>query len=90
MRAAAAAEAVLAEEAVLMAEALSDATLVTTIATADADNIRQHTTISIEATGKAVSGVGNNREVVVAVVTMATTAVAVAAATQRWQWQQKQ
>jgi len=73
-----------------MAEALSDAALVTTIATADADNIRQQTTISIEARGKAVSGIGNDRDVVVAVVIMATTAVAVAAATQRWQQERKQ
>ena len=88
VRAAAAAEAVLAEEAVLMVEALADAALATTIATADADNIRQQTTINLEARGKAVSGIGNDRGVVVAVVTMATTAVV--AATQQWQRQQKQ
>ena len=75
-------EAVLAVEAVLMAEVL--------VATEDADNIRQQTTISIEARGKAVSGIGNDRDVVVAVVIMATTAVAVAAATQRWQQERKQ
>jgi hypothetical protein len=69
-------ETVLAEEAVLMAEALADVALVTTITTADADNIRQQTTINIEAGGKAVSGVGNNRDIVVAVVTTATTLVA--------------
>ena len=46
MRAAAAAEAVLAEEAALMAEALADVPLATTIAMADADNIRQQTTIN--------------------------------------------
>ena len=45
-RAAAAAEAVMAEEAALMVEALADVTLETTIATADADNIRQQTTIN--------------------------------------------
>jgi hypothetical protein len=69
-------ETVLAEEAVLMAEALADVALVTTITTADADNIRQQTTINIEAGGKAVSGVGNDRDIVVAVVTTATTLVA--------------
>ena len=88
VRAAAAAERVLAEEAVLMAEALADVALATTIATADADNIRQQTTINLEARGKAVSGIGNDRGVVVAVVTMATTAVV--AATQQWRRQQKQ
>ena len=87
MRAAAAAEAVLAEEAALMAEALADVPLATTIAMADADNIRQQTTINIEARCKAMSGGGNNRGVVVAVVT--TAVVAVAAATQQWQLQQK-
>jgi hypothetical protein len=46
VRVAAAAEAVLAEDAVLMAEALADVTLGTTIATADADNSRQQTTIN--------------------------------------------
>ena len=76
MRAATAVETVLAEEAVLMAEALADVALVTTITTADADNIRQQTTINIEAGGKAVSGVGNDRDIVVAVVTTATTLVA--------------
>ena len=45
MRAAAAAEAVMAEETALMVEALADVTLETTIATADADNIRQQITI---------------------------------------------
>jgi hypothetical protein len=35
---------VLAEEAVLMVEALADTALATTIATADADNIRQQQT----------------------------------------------
>ena len=64
MRAAAAAEAVLAEEAVLMAEALVDAASPIAIATADADNIRKQTTIKIEARGKAVSGIGNDRDVV--------------------------
>ena len=34
------------EEAVLMVEALADVALETTIATADADNIRQKTTIN--------------------------------------------
>ena len=88
MRAAAAAEAILAEEAVFIVEALADAALAMTIATADADNIRQQTTINIEAMGKAVSGVGNDRDVVVAVVTTALTAVV--AATQRWQRLRKQ
>jgi hypothetical protein len=41
VRAAVAAEAVMAEEAALMVEALVDVTLETKIATADADNIRQ-------------------------------------------------
>ena len=46
MRAATAAEAVMAEEAVLMVEVLADVTLAMTIAMADADNIRQQITIS--------------------------------------------
>jgi hypothetical protein len=46
VRAAAAAEAIMVEEAVLMVEALADVALETTIATADADNIRQKTTIN--------------------------------------------
>ena len=41
VRAAIAAEAKMAEEAVLMVEALADVALETTIATADADNIRK-------------------------------------------------
>jgi hypothetical protein len=40
------AETILAEEAVLMAEALADVTLATTIASADADNSRQQTSIN--------------------------------------------
>ena len=67
-------EAVLAEKAVLMTEALADVVLATTIATAYADNIRQQTTINIEARGKVVSGGGNDRGVVVSVVTTATMA----------------
>ena len=46
MRAAKEAETVLAEEAALMADALADVTLATTIATVDADNSRQETTIN--------------------------------------------
>jgi hypothetical protein len=46
VRATAAAEAVMAEEAALMVEVLADVALVMTIATADADNIRQQTTIN--------------------------------------------
>ena len=46
MRAAAAAEAVTAEEAALMVEVLADVILETTLATADADNIRQQTAIN--------------------------------------------
>ena len=46
MRVAEEAETVLAEEAVMMAEALADVALATTIATADADNSRQQTTIN--------------------------------------------
>ena len=46
VRAAAAAEAVMAEEAALMVEALADVVLERTIATADADNTRQQTTIN--------------------------------------------
>jgi hypothetical protein len=46
VRAAEEAETVLAEEAALMAEALADVALATAIATADADNIRQQTTIN--------------------------------------------
>ena len=85
VRAATAAEAVLAEEAMFMVEVLVDVALATTIAKEDADNIRQQTTINVEARGKAVSGGGNDRSGVVAVVTKAT--MVVAAATQRC-WQQ--
>jgi hypothetical protein len=46
VRAAKEAETVLAEEAALMAEALADVALVTTIATADADKSRQRITIN--------------------------------------------
>ena len=46
VRAAEEAEMVLAEEAVLVAEALTNVALATTIATADADNSRQQTTIN--------------------------------------------
>jgi len=46
VRAATAAEAVMAEEAALMVEALADVALETTIAKADADNIRQQRTIN--------------------------------------------
>jgi len=46
VRAAAAVEAAMAEEAALMVEALADVALEMTIATADADNIRQQTTIN--------------------------------------------
>jgi hypothetical protein len=46
VRAAKEAETVLAEEAALMAEALADVALATTIATADADNSTQQTTIN--------------------------------------------
>jgi hypothetical protein len=46
VRAAAAAEAVMAEEAALMVKAMADVVLEMTIATADADNIRQQTTIN--------------------------------------------
>ncbi len=53
-----------AAEAVLAAEALADVALATTIAMADADNIRQQTTINIEARCKAMSGIGNDRGVV--------------------------
>ena len=87
VRASAAAEVVLAEEAVLMAEALADVALATTIAMAYVYNIRQQTTINIEARGKAMSGGGNDRGVVVTVVTKAM--MAVAAVTQRWCQQQK-
>jgi hypothetical protein len=45
-RATAAVEMVMAEEAALMVEAMADVALETTIATADADNIRQQTTIN--------------------------------------------
>ena len=87
VRASAAVEAVLAEKAVLMTEALADVVLATTIATAYADNIRQQTTINIEARGKVVFGGGNDRGVVMAVLTTVTTAVA--AATQQWRRQPK-
>jgi hypothetical protein len=80
VRAAKEAETVLAEEAVLMVEALAYVALVTTIVTADAtaDNKQQSTTGS---RGKALSGGGNGRGVVVVV----ETAVAAAAATQQRQ-----
>ena len=64
----------------MMAEVLADVALATRIAMEDADNIRQQTTIIIEATGKAVSGGGKDRGVVVAVVR--TTMTAVVATTQ--------
>ncbi len=57
----------MAEQAALMAEALADVTLATTIATADADNSRQQTTIN-NRLGQAVSGGGSNRGGVVAIV----------------------
>jgi hypothetical protein len=47
VRAAEEADTVLEEKAALMAEALVDVALATTIATADADNSRQQTTINI-------------------------------------------
>jgi hypothetical protein len=46
VRAAEEADTVLEEEAALMAEALADVALAMTIATADADNSRQQTTIN--------------------------------------------
>jgi hypothetical protein len=46
VRAAKEAETVLAEEAAMMAEALADVALATTIAMADADNSRQQATIN--------------------------------------------
>ena len=46
VRAATAAKAVMAEEAALMVEVLADVPLETTIATADADNMRQQITIN--------------------------------------------
>jgi hypothetical protein len=46
VRAAEEADTVLEEEAALMTEALADVALATTIATADADNSRQQTTIN--------------------------------------------
>jgi hypothetical protein len=58
----------------LMVEALADLALAMTVAMAYADNIRQQTTINIEARGKVVSGGGNDRGVVVSVVTTATMA----------------
>jgi uridylate kinase len=85
VRASAAVEAVLAEKAVLMTEALADVVLATTIATAYADNIRQQTTINIEARGKVVVGGGNDRGVVMAVLTTVTTAVAAATQQRRRQ-----
>jgi len=47
VRAAKEAEMVLAEEAAMMAEALADVALATTIATADADNNRHGSTIAV-------------------------------------------
>ena len=67
MRAAEEADTVLEEEAALMAEALADVALATTIATADADNSRQQTTIN-NRLGQAVSGGGSDRGGVVAIV----------------------
>ncbi len=57
----------MAEQAALMAEALADVALATTIATADADNSRQQTTIN-NRLGQAVSGCGSDRGGVVAIV----------------------
>ena len=88
MRASTAAEGVLSEEAVLMAEVLADIALaIMTIAMSYADNIRQQTTINIEARGKAVSGGCNDIGVIMVVVTAAMMAVVVA--TQRWRQQPK-
>jgi hypothetical protein len=67
VRAAEEADTVLEEEAALMAEALADVALATTIATADADNSRQQTTIN-NRLGQAVSGGGSDRGGVVAIV----------------------
>ncbi len=50
----------MAEQAALIAEALADVALATTIATADADNSRQQTTIN-NRLGQAVSGGGSVR-----------------------------
>ena len=55
------------EQAALMAEALADVALATTIATADADNSRQQTTIN-NRLRQAVSGGGSDRGGVVAIV----------------------
>ena len=79
MRAAKEADTVLEEEAVLMAEALEDVALATTIATADADNSRQQTTIN-NRLGQAMSGGVSNRGGVVAIVAASEAAAAPAVA----------
>ena len=73
----------MAEEAALMVEALADVTLETTIATADADNIRQQTTINNRLGAKPGSDNGNDGGG-----GGGDTAMAVATATQQ-QWQQQ-
>jgi hypothetical protein len=57
----------MAEQAALMAEALVDVALATTIAMADADNSRQQTTIN-NRLGQAVSGGSSDRGGVVGIV----------------------
>jgi hypothetical protein len=70
---------VLAEQAALMAEALADVELTTTIATADADNSRQQTTIN-NRLGQAMSGGGSDRGGVVAIAIVAASEAAAAPA----------
>jgi len=64
VRAAEEAEMVLAEEAVLMAEALANVALATTITTVDADNSRQQTTINNRLGAKPCLAVAMTDEVV--------------------------
>ena len=69
----------MAEQAALMAEALADIALARTIAMADAENSRQHTTIN-NRLGQAVSGSGSNRGGVVAIVAVSEAVAAPAVA----------
>ena len=69
----------MADQAVLIVEAMADVALVTTIATADADNSRQQTTIN-NRLGQAVSGGGSNKGGIVAIVAVSEAVAAPAVA----------
>jgi hypothetical protein len=89
-RATAAVEMVMAEEAALMVEAMADVELETTIATADADNIRQQTTINNRLGAQLCLAVATTEvsSFIMAVVTKAATALAATTHRRRW-WQRR-